>query len=67
MLYASSHDLADAKNRLWRILDRGARADVPELLRLGRTLVACSDELLAYWTRPDDAASATARPRPPTP
>lgn len=50
LLYARSHDLADAKRRLWRVLDRCARSDVPELLRLARTLDAWSDELLAYWT-----------------
>jgi transposase len=50
LLYARSHDLADAKHRLWRILDRCARSDVPELLRLARTLDAWVDELLAYWT-----------------
>lgn len=50
LLYARGHDLADAKHRLWRILDRCARADVPELLRLARTLDAWSHELLAYWT-----------------
>jgi transposase len=31
LLYARSHDLADAKHRLWRILHRCARSDVPEL------------------------------------
>ena len=50
MLFARSHDLTDARRRLWRILDRCARADVPELLRLGRTLDAWYEELLAYWT-----------------
>lgn len=50
LLYARSHDLSDARRRLWRILDRCARADVPELLRLARTLDAWADELLAYWT-----------------
>ena len=50
LLYARGRDLADAKHRLWRILDRCARADVPELLRLARTLDAWSHELLAYWT-----------------
>ena len=50
MLYARSHDLADAQRRLWRIWDRCARSDVPELLRLARTLDAWREELLAYWT-----------------
>ena len=50
LLYARSHDLADAKRRLWRILDRCARSEVPELLRLARTLDAWAGELLAYWT-----------------
>ena len=49
-LYARSHDLADAKRRLWRILDRCARSNVPELHRLARTLDAWREELLAYWT-----------------
>jgi len=50
MLYARSHDLTDAQRRLWRIWDRCARSDVPELLRLARTLDAWREELLAYWT-----------------
>jgi hypothetical protein len=50
LLYARSHDLADAKRRLWRILDRCARSQVPELHRLARTLDSWRDELLAYWT-----------------
>ena len=49
LLYARSHEQADARHRLWRILDRCARSDVPELLRLARTLDAWSEELLAYW------------------
>ncbi len=32
--------LADARHRLWRVLHRSARSDVPELLRLARTLDA---------------------------
>ncbi len=48
LLYARSHDLTDGRRRLWRIWDRCAGADVHELLRLARTLDACSDELLAY-------------------
>ncbi len=50
LLYARSHDLADAKQRLWRILDRCARSEVPELLRLARTLDTWREEVLAYWT-----------------
>ena len=49
LLYARSHDLADAKRRLWRILDRCARSDVPELLRLARTLDAL-DQVLKLLT-----------------
>jgi hypothetical protein len=43
LLDARSHDLSDAKRRLRRILDRCAGSDVPELLRLARTLDAWSD------------------------
>jgi hypothetical protein len=50
LLYARSHDLTDARRRLWRIFDRCARSDVTELLRLARTLDAWTDELLVYWT-----------------
>ncbi len=50
LLYARSRDLSDARRRLHKILYRCARADVLELTRLGRTLDACRDELLAYWT-----------------
>ena len=50
LLYRRSHDLPDAKHRLWRILDRCARSDVPELLRLARTLDAWQGELLAAFT-----------------
>ncbi len=46
----AAHDLSDAKHQLWRILDRCASCDVPELLRVARTLDARADELLAYWT-----------------
>ena len=49
-LYARSHDMADAKRRLWRILDRCARSQVPDCTRLARTLDSWRDELLAYWT-----------------
>ncbi len=50
LLYARARDLSDARRRLHRILDRCARAEVPELIRLGRTLDAWHEELLAYWT-----------------
>lgn len=50
LLYKRSHDLAGARHRLWRILDRCARSEVPELLRLARTLDAWHDELLAAFT-----------------
>ena len=33
LLYARSHDLSDAQHRLWRILNRCARSEIPELLR----------------------------------
>ncbi len=49
LLYARSHDLADARRRLHRVLDRCAQAEVPELTWLGRTLDAWRHELLAYW------------------
>jgi hypothetical protein len=39
-LYARSRDRADARHRLYKILDRVRRSDVPELTRLGRTLDA---------------------------
>ncbi len=45
LLYARSRDLTDARRRLHRLLDRYARAEVPELTRLGRTLDAWRDEL----------------------
>ncbi len=50
LLEARSRDLPDAGRRLHRVLDRCARADVPALTHLGRTLDAWRDELLAYWT-----------------
>ncbi len=50
LLYARARDLPDARRRLHRVLDRCARAEVPELIRLGRTLDAWREELLAYWT-----------------
>ena len=50
LFYARSRDLAEAKRRLWAILDRCAQSNVPELLRLARTLDAWRDELLAAFT-----------------
>jgi len=41
---------ADARYRLWKILDRCARSEVPELLRLVRTLDAWRPELLEAFT-----------------
>ena len=41
--------VADPKHRLFKIL-AVRRSDVGELRRLGRTLDAWRDELLAYWT-----------------
>ncbi len=35
LLYARARDLSDARRRLHRVLDRCARAEVPELTRLG--------------------------------
>lgn len=49
-LYHRSHDLPDARRRLHQVLQRCAFSDVPELERLGRTLDAWRDELLAYFT-----------------
>jgi len=40
---------ADAKHRLWKILNRCARSETPELLRLARTLDAWQGELLAAF------------------
>lgn len=50
LLYSRSRNLPDAKRRLWAILDRCAQSDVPELLRLARTLDAWRGELLAAFT-----------------
>jgi len=50
LLYSRSRDLPDAQRRLWAVLDRCAQSDVPELLRLARTLDAWRDELLAAFT-----------------
>jgi len=49
LLYKPSHDLADAEHRLWKILNRCARSETPELLRLARTLDAWQGELLAAF------------------
>jgi len=50
LLYSRSRALPDAQRRLWAILDRCAQSDIPELLRLARTLEAWRDELLAAFT-----------------
>jgi transposase len=50
LLYRRSHDQAEARHRLWKILDRCARSDVPELLRLAHTLDAWRPELLEAFT-----------------
>ena len=49
LLYKRSHDLADAKHRLWKILNGCARSETPELLRLARTRDAWQGELLAAF------------------
>jgi transposase len=50
LLYRRSDDLAEARHRLWRILDRCVRSEVPELLRLARTLDAWRPELLEAFS-----------------
>jgi len=50
LLYQRARDLLDAQHRLWKIQDRCARSEVPELLRLARTLDAWRPELLAAFT-----------------
>ncbi len=50
LLHRRSHDLAEARHRLWRVLARCARSNVPELLRLGRTIDAWRPELLTAFT-----------------
>jgi hypothetical protein len=50
LLYRRSHDLPEARHRRWKILDRCARSEVPELLRLARTLDAWRPELLEAFT-----------------
>jgi transposase len=49
-LYRRGHDLPDAHRRLHDVLARCVFSDVPELLRLARTLDAWREELLAYFT-----------------
>lgn len=49
-LYRRGRDLPDARRRLHDVLTRCVFSDVPELLRLARTLDAWRDELLAYFT-----------------
>jgi transposase len=49
-LYRRGRDLPDARRRLHDVLQRCAYSDVPELLRLARTLDTWRDELLAYFT-----------------
>jgi transposase len=49
-LYRRGRDLPDARRRLHDVLQRCVFSDVPELLRLARTLDAWREELLAYFT-----------------
>jgi transposase len=49
-LYRRGRDLPDARRRLHDVLQRCVFSDVPELLRLARTLDAWTEELLAYFT-----------------
>jgi transposase len=49
-LYRRGRDLPDARRRLHDVLQRCVFSDVPELLRLARTLDAWQEELLAYFT-----------------
>ena len=49
-IYRRGHDLPDARRRLHDVLQRCVFSDVPELLRLARTLDAWTEELLAYFT-----------------
>ncbi len=49
-LYRRSHDLPDARRRLHDVLARCAFSDIPELMRLARTLDSWREELLAYFT-----------------
>jgi transposase len=49
-LYRRGRDLSDARRRLHDVLARCVFSEVPELLRLARTLDAWREELLAYFT-----------------
>jgi transposase len=49
-LYRRGRDLPDARRRLHDVLQRCVFSDVPELLRLARTLDTWHDELLAYFS-----------------
>jgi transposase len=49
-LYRRGRDLPDAHRRLHDVLQRCVFSEVPELLRLARTLDAWREELLAYFT-----------------
>ena len=49
-LYRRGRDLPDARRRLHDVLQRCVFSEVPELLRLARTLDAWREELLAYFT-----------------
>jgi transposase len=49
-LYRRGRDLPDARRRLHDVLQRCVFSEVPELLRLARTLDAWRDEVLAYFT-----------------
>lgn len=65
-LYARAHDQADAAHRLYKVLDRCARSEVPELHRLARTLHAWREELLAYWTATGRRGVSNGPPKPST-
>ncbi len=49
-LYRRSRDLPDARLRLHDVLTRCIFSEVPELVRLARTLDDWREELLAYFT-----------------
>ncbi len=61
LLYRRGRDLRDAQHRLWKILDHCTHAEVPELLRLARTLDAWRTELLAAFP-PDRTVPGQQRP-----
>jgi transposase len=48
-VYRRSHDLDDARHRLDSVLIRCVFSDVPELLRLAKTLDTWREEFLAYF------------------